>query len=366
VITVVIVVVFLGVTIFGSGEDAETKAVIRIAHRAAPPHDAPKAPEGASLIATNGAVISEPGLIEMTSDGPLPKISDSGRKPMTAYARDYDRNDPRPKVALIMTGLGLSATVTQAAVDQLPGGITFSFTPYGSTLQGAVSTSRANGHEVLLEVPLEPYDYPDNDPGQNTLLTGKPAADNPARLNWIMSRATGYAGVLNVQGSKFLASVDDVEVLLRSTKKRGIYFVDNGQSDQSLSRMAAEAVGAPFAKADQQVDREPTAAAIERELALLESAAVQKGGAIGIASAYPVSVDRIRAWAAGLEQRGVALVPVSALVVTREPPPSPKPAPSPAKPSAAVKPTAHHAPASHARPAKHAPDASHSDPGPHP
>ena len=219
VITAVIVVLFLGVTIFGSGEDGETKAVIRIAYRPATPL-APKAPEGASLIATNGAVISEPELIEMTSDGPLPKISDSGRKPMTAYARDYDRNDPRPKVALILTGLGLSATVTQTAVDQLPGGVTFSFTPYGSTLQGAVSTSRANGHEVLLEVPLEPYDYPDNDPGQNTLLTGKPAADNPARLSWIMSRATGYAGVLNVQGSKFLASVDDVEVLLRSTKKR--------------------------------------------------------------------------------------------------------------------------------------------------
>ena len=33
-----------------------------------------------------------------------------------------------------------------------------------------VARAREAGHEVLLEVPMEPFDYPDNDPGPQTLL----------------------------------------------------------------------------------------------------------------------------------------------------------------------------------------------------
>ena len=75
---------------------------------------------------------------------------------MDVYARPFDRNDPRPKIAIIVGGLGLGEAVTQAAVDRLPPGVTLAFTPYGSSLQGLVSTARAKGHEVLLEVPMEP------------------------------------------------------------------------------------------------------------------------------------------------------------------------------------------------------------------
>ncbi len=326
-----LVLLFLLASMFDQGESSEPSTVLKIGEGFATHPPLSVGTQGMSLIATNGAVISDPALIEVTSDGPLPKISQDGRAPMAVYARHFDATDPRPRVALILGGLGLGSGVTQSAVDELPPGITFAFTPYGSSLQGVVSTARANGHEVMLEVPLEPYDYPDNDPGQNTLLTGTASNDNGARFKWVLSRVTGYAGLINSQGSKFLASGPQMQALMKDVKHRGLYFVDSGQSDQSLGNEAATNASVAFVRGDHVIDKMPARDAIEKELAQLEALALQRGRAVGIAAAYPITVERLKAWALGLEQKGIALVPVSALVVIKKPVEVPKVSTPPAR-----------------------------------
>jgi uncharacterized protein len=321
--TVVAVVVFLIiiiVSVFGDAEDGEPKQVIKIEQAPASgtggPIDA-TAPTAMSLVAANGVVISDPALVEMAVEGPLPKIADDGRRAMDVYARPSDKSDPRPKIAIVVGGLGLGEAPTQAALDRLPAGVTLAVTPYGSSLQGLVSTARAKGHEVLLEVPLEPYDYPENDPGQDTLLTGPQAEENPGRLRRVMAKVTGYSGLISSQGAKFLASEPDLQALLRATSGRGLYFVDMGEADQSIAREVAGVESAAFARGDRQVDRNPTREAIEKEFVTLEELAKQRGSAIGVAGAYPVTIDRVTAWAASLEEKGIALVPVSALIEAR-------------------------------------------------
>jgi uncharacterized protein len=347
IVAVVLLLVVIFVSLFGNADDGEPKQVITIggATDGGGPAPIDSSASAMSLVAVNGVVISDPTLIELSDDGPLPQIANDGRKPMDVYARPADRGDPRPKIAMIIGGLGLGEAVTQAAIDRLPAGVTLAVTPYGSSLQGLVSTARAKGHEILLEVPLEPFDYPDNDPGQDTLLTGPAAAENPARLRRVMGRVTGYAGIVNSQGARFLSSADDVRFLLDEAARRGLYFVDNGQSDQSQARETAQRAGAAFARADLQVDSNPTREAIERELAALEDLAKRRGSAIGVAAAFPVTIDRVGTWAEGLEEKGLALMPVSALadvgplasgppVVSATPQPShPIPPPPPELPS---------------------------------
>jgi hypothetical protein len=323
--TVAGLVFIILVSLLGSADDAEPRQVLKIEHAPALGVGGPASPgpldaaaAGAmSLVAVNGVVISDPSLTEMVVEGPLPKIADDGRKVMDVYARAYDRSDPRPKIAVVVGGLGLGEAVTQAAVDRLPAGVTLAVTPYGSGLQALVSAARAKGHEVLLELPLEPYDYPDNDPGQDTLLTGETAAENPARLRRVLGKVTGYAGLINSQGSKFLGSETEMRELLAVTSGRGLYFVDDGGAETSRARDIAQASGAPFARSDRQLDREPTQKAIETAFAALEETAKQRGSAIGVASAFPVTVDRVTVWAETLEAKGIALVPVSALIEGR-------------------------------------------------
>lgn len=340
----------VGVSVFGDAEDGEPKQVLKIdfaanAGKGAHPaveHATPVAATAAvagSLIAVNGIVISDPALLETSSDGALPRVAADGRKPMDVYARPYDRTDPRPKVAVIVSGMGLGGAVTEAAIDRLPPGITLAFTPYGSELQAVVSTARAKGHEVLLEVPLEPYDYPDNDPGQNTLLTGTSSAENPARLHWVMSRFAGYAGLINTQGEKFLTAEEDTRYLMDEAKARGLYVAESGESEQSIAREMALAAGTSFARADFHIDQNPTREAIESELTALENLAKQRGAAVAYAGAFPVTIDRLSTWAAGLEEKGIALVPVSVVAQAIEAPAPVRTAAPAAKPHASPRPS---------------------------
>lgn len=338
---IVIFLIIIIVSLVGDGEDAQPVEVIKIERVTAEASGAPAAEAettstAASLVAANGAVISDPTLVDMAVEGPLPKIADDGRKAMNVYAREFDRSDPRPKVAIVIGGLGLGGAVTQSALDKLPPGITLAVTPYGSSLQGLVSTARGKGHEVVLEVPLEPYDYPDNDPGQDTLLTGQTSEENPARLRRVLAKVLGYAGLINSQGSKFLASTDEARAFLKDAAGRGLYFVETGDADKSVAREAAQAEGAPFAKGDKLLDRDPRREAVEKELAALEEAAKQRGSAIGVAGAFPTTIELVSTWAAGLEEKGIALVPVSALVVTAAVPAAPtqRSRPQPRRPAA--------------------------------
>ncbi len=137
-----------------------------------PPPGAPTADDRSPLTAAP--------ITGLTAPGPggtlLPIIGADGKNPYQAYARPFTSNG-KPKVALVIGGLGLNAKATRQAIEQLPPEVTLSFVPYADGLQGWIDLARANGHEVLLEAPMEPKDYPDNDPGPYTLMTAATSAD---------------------------------------------------------------------------------------------------------------------------------------------------------------------------------------------
>jgi 8-oxo-dGTP pyrophosphatase MutT (NUDIX family) len=188
-----------------------------------PPPDADSAPmQGQATIsfpggpadANSGAGGDRPPLppaplAGLTAPGPggsfLPIVAADGRSPAQAYARPFQSNG-KPKVALVIGGLGLNAKSTRQAIEQLPAEVTLSFVPYSDGLQAWIDLARSNGHEVLLEAPMEPADYPNNDPGPYTLLTTSKPAETVQRLDWLLSRATGYFGVTNYLGSRFVTS----------------------------------------------------------------------------------------------------------------------------------------------------------------
>lgn len=245
------------------------------------------------------------GLHSPGPNGPLPVIAPNGRTPAQAYARPFQSNG-KPKVSLIVGGLGLNSRATREAIETLPGEITLSFVPYAEGLQGWIDMARAHGHEVLLETPMEPVDYPDNDPGPYTLLASSGPAETSRRLEWLLSRATGYFGLTNYLGSRFLSSDPAMSAFTTVLKARGLAFIDDGQA-------AGRGLGVPRASAGRIIDDQLSSEAIDQQLLALEAQALQNGQALGSGFAYPLTIAQVAQWAQVVEGRGYQLAPASAL-----------------------------------------------------
>ena len=259
----------------------------------------------------------QPDLIEETEFGQIPKMSGTGVTPFSAYSRASEAGavgEGKPMIAIVVSGLGINPAGTTEAIQKLPAEVTLAFAPYGKGLDRSVASARTSGHEVFLEVPLEPFDYPDNDPGPDTLLTGQAPRDNLNKLFHVMSRFGGYVGLLNNMGARFTASGADFGPVMEELGARGLGYLDDGSSNRSLAPQLARVNRVPFARVDTVVDANPARAPILAQLQVLEDRAKASGSAIGIVSALPVSIEVITEWARGLSDKGIEIVPASALM----------------------------------------------------
>jgi polysaccharide deacetylase 2 family uncharacterized protein YibQ len=316
---------------------------------AAPPPDAaatlPATPPGGGQVANEGGVIVvrgfpppqsganiikapdatavklaavEPDLVERSKQGMIPKVSAQGDRPSAVYARpvtvpaSFKTSSP-PRLAILVGGLGISQNGTAEAIAKLPASVTLAFAPYGTDLERVVQRARSDGHEVMLQAPMEPFDYPDNDPGPQTLLTTNTPEQNLERLHWQMSRFGGYVGVTNYMGAKFTSTEAALTPMLKEIASRGLIYVDDGSSPRSMVDQLARPIALATSKADIVIDATPTASGIDGALAKLEQMARDKGSAFGVATGMPLTIDRLTEWSRHLEQRGILLVPVSAL-----------------------------------------------------
>jgi len=296
-----------GVTVVRVGEDAPEAIVITI-------------PDTARTIKL--ATAPDNRLVERSRYGLLPKSGPEGATPAKIYARPLGpepATKPVGRIAILVGGLGISQSGTADAIAKLPAPVSLAFAPYGAELERTVQRARSEGHEVFLQLPMEPFDYPDNDPGPHTLLTGPKAPDNLDKLHWALGRFTGYVGIVNFLGGRFTADESALSPVLRELAGRGLMVVDDGSSARSLLAGSADRARIPSLKIDRVIDGVTRADAIDKELAALENLSREQGIAVAAASALPVSIERINRWAQSLEAKKIVIVPVSAARDFRSP-----------------------------------------------
>ena len=243
----------------------------------------------------------------------MPRIGVDKRQPLDVFAKPFNKADKRPRIGIVVTGLGLSDAATESAIQGLSGSITLAFAPYSSKLNEWIRLARAGGHEVLINVPMEPVNYPEYDPGPYTLLTSLDANENLDRLSWALSRATGYVGVVDFLGSRFTSSEKHMGPVLSALKKRGLLYLDSGSATRSIVPAVARELIMTYAVSTLTLDARPSRKNIDRKFGELERHARTHKKAIGIASPYPVTLERIANWTRQLRARGFALAPVTAL-----------------------------------------------------
>jgi polysaccharide deacetylase 2 family uncharacterized protein YibQ len=252
-------------------------------------------------------------LLEQTRHGFIPKIAADGTRPSDAYAaaRPAAEATDAPRIAIVVTGLGIGTKMSDAAISKLPGAVTLAFVPYGTDIETLAAKAREDSHEVLLQVPMEPIDYPDNDPGPQTLLTSLPAEQNIDRLHWALSRMRGYVGITNYMGARLTSSEGALSPVLKEASKRGLVYFDDAASARSIAAQLAGTNNIGFAKADVVIDAVPTTVDIGKALTRLEGVARANGTAVGVATALPVTIERLAQWARTVKGRGFVLVPIT-------------------------------------------------------
>lgn len=255
----------------------------------------------------------DPALVENSQKGPLPVVGSDGREAWRVYARPFDRLKKRPRISVVLYGLGTSGAATRSAIQGLPGAITLAFSPYAKRLDNWIADARAAGHEILLMVPMEPKNYPDYDLGPRALLTSLTGPENTKRLEWILSRGVGYVGITDFMGSRFTNSTQHMRVLFRNLKKRGLMFLESRVSSRAISGALAAASRVPYASSALYIDSQASRPAIDGQLAETERLAKKLGAVVVMGFLYPVTLERIAKWAVTIEKRGFALAPVSAI-----------------------------------------------------
>lgn len=253
-----------------------------------------------------------PGLSRMTPFGPVPTRGPSGTKALTSYAKPFTPPANAKTVSVIVGGLGINRAQTQRAIDELPPEITLSFASQSANLQRWINAARAKGHEVVLELPMEPYNFDASAvTAKYTLRAQARPADNIRNLDYLMSRGQGYFAVTNYLGEKFFDTEAAVGPVVKHLNTSGVGFIYDGVGESPALTRAATMARLPVTRNQSVIDVTPNAQSVERALRALEQNASAKAPALGIGFSYAGTIDGVIAWAEGAPKRGITLAPAS-------------------------------------------------------
>lgn len=258
------------------------------------------------------AHLPDRAMLENSDQGPLPARAADGRRPFDVYARPWS-GARGARVAIVIGGLAVSQTGTQDAINRLPPEVTLAFASQGNSIGRWMQAARQRGHEILMQLPLEPFDYPNVNPGKSTLTVDASPQENAESLHWVLSRTTNYTGVMNYMGARFIADPKAMEPLLTELGQRGLLFLDDGTTGRSKAQDIALRTGTPFAEGDTVIDDVQDRGAILKKLDQLEATARAKGFALGTGSAFGATIEAVITWVNEAKKRGIEIVPVSAI-----------------------------------------------------
>jgi polysaccharide deacetylase 2 family uncharacterized protein YibQ len=271
-------------------------------------------PVPAEATASGGSPTAATTELAAVAPPPAPGPEPSLAPPWKRYARPFPAGDTRPRIAIVIAELGLSRAATEAAIERLPPEITLAFNPLAPNLQAWIIKARARGHEVMLDLPMEPLTYPQEDPGPHALMASLDPIENARRLEFLLDRADGYVGVATYMGSRFEGSAELIEPVLQTLAERGLLFLANRSAPATEVPELAAPLNLALISNDRFLDTEATRVAIDGRLQQLERLARTNKGAVAMGLGYPVTIERVGAWAETLGAKGIALAPASALV----------------------------------------------------
>jgi polysaccharide deacetylase 2 family uncharacterized protein YibQ len=236
--------------------------------------------------------------------------------PVRRFARPALFLGEKPRIGVLVTGLGLNRGVTAAAIADLPPEVSLSFSPYAPDLAAWIDAAHAYGHEAMLDLPLEPRNYPQDDPGPLGLLTALNGEENLRRLDELLKDADGVAGVATQFGDRFLADEAALRPVLSELGQRGLGFLVTREGSNSLAAAKGLADAPMRAQVDRSLPQDASRQALAGEIEALLTRAKTEAQVLAVVPSHPLGIAALTTLAAAAKDRGMALVPASAFLNT--------------------------------------------------
>ncbi|WP_165772176.1 divergent polysaccharide deacetylase family protein [Niveispirillum lacus] len=216
-----------------------------------------------------------------------------------------------PRIVIVIDDMGVDRTRSEK-VASLPGPLTLAWLPYARDLPQQTGKARANGHELIVHMPMEPTGK--EDPGPGALLTRLDEATLRQRLATNLSAFQGFVGINNHMGSRFTADPTGMAVVMAELGARGLLFLDSRTTANTAAGPLSAHYQVPMLSRDVFLDHVMTAQGVAASLAKVEDIARKNGLAIAIGHPHDVTIAALTQWLPTLQEKGFQLVPLTAAV----------------------------------------------------
>ena len=217
-----------------------------------------------------------------------------------------------PRVAVIVDDLGARRDVFDPLRD-IRRPLTVAILP-GLPLSGWTAREAAQaGMEIILDLPMEPYRFPEVDPGPGALLMAMGPQELQAQVGAHLASVPGAVGVTNHMGSRMTEDRARMRTVLEVLAGRRLFLVDGLASNLSVAYDEAKALGLRAGRRHIVVDHAAGEAGDRVRWDEVAWWAERRGEVIVIAHGHPLTARLLREYVPRWEARGIRLVPVSQL-----------------------------------------------------
>lgn len=219
----------------------------------------------------------------------------------------------RSKIAIVIDDLGGENKISQELLRwDVP--ITFSilpFTPYSKTL---AEKAHRRGKEIILHLPMEPLGYPQVRPGDGVLLQEMDEARLLDQLSKDIETVPYLKGVSNHMGSRLMEDPEKIRIVFSELKRRGLFFLDNRTTPQSVGLQVAQAIGLRAKERTLFIDHSSNEGEIKQKLEQLIQLSLSTGRAIGIGHPRPSTLKSLNEMIPKMKEKGIEIVPLSTMM----------------------------------------------------
>jgi polysaccharide deacetylase 2 family uncharacterized protein YibQ len=230
--------------------------------------------------------------------------------------REDAARKPVASIAVVLYGLGENSALAKRVVARRePFAVAVPAAGDGHVaLRNAV---RAAGHELVLQVPMEPEKYPSVSPGPGTLLVTMSPRRIQKELHDALEEAGAVTAVANLMGS--LATQDEafMTAFYRELRSANVTFLHIQPVPRAVCRPLAARLGTAYDEPDVTLDAETR---MQKPLALARAwrealaRAERRGHAIVLVRVTPLSAKWLDEALSAKGLGGATLVPLSSII----------------------------------------------------